>query len=297
MTTRLRPLLPYMLLTCCALFWAGNFIVGRALRGQIPPLALTFWRWAVAMIFLLPFSIGQLSTQRSLVRAHWRLIFALAITGVAGFQACVYLALTTTTAINALLFLSTAPVVIVIISHLMHGDRISRQQAVGIAVSLIGAVVLIAQGDLQHITSLHLNRGDVLMLVAVLLWAIYSILLRRRPRTMSQLTLLGSTVIAGLLIIVPIFVWRMTLGEVGTYSLMNLLGIIYIGLFASVLAFLFWNRGVAEIGPNQAGLFLHLMPVFGAILSTLFLGESLAAYHLIGAALVFTGIALTTLRR
>jgi len=179
----------------------------------------------------------------------------------------------------------------------MHGDRISRQQAVGIAVSLIGAVVLIAQGDLQHITSLHLNRGDVLMLVAVLLWAIYSILLRRRPRTMSQLTLLGSTVIAGLLIIVPIFVWRMTLGEVGTYSLMNLLGIIYIGLFASVLAFLFWNRGVAEIGPNQAGLFLHLMPVFGAILSTLFLGESLAAYHLIGAALVFTGIALTTLRR
>ena len=289
---RQADLLPYLMLAGSSLFWAGNIITGRALRGEVPPFTLNFCRWGIALLVLLPFTYRQVQAQWSLVRVHGKLIVALGFTGVAAFQSCVYLAVQTTTAINTLLFLTLTPVVIVLLSWLIWGEKLSRPQRLGIVLSFMGAVFLIMQGQLDNLLAFRFNPGDLWMLLAVLLWAIYSLLLRRRPATLTQPVLLTTTIMAGLLFIIPLFLITLFNGTTMRFSLPNLLGVAYIGLFPSVLAFLFWNRGVSEVGPSRAGMFMHLMPVFGAALSFMFLGEGLALYHLGGAALVFAGIVL-----
>lgn len=285
-------LLPYLMLTGSALFWAGNVITGRALRHEVPPFTLNFCRWAIALLVLLPLTWRQIQAQWSLVQAHSKLIMALGFTGVAAFQSCVYMALQTTTAVNTLLFLTLTPMVIVLLSWLTWGEKLSRPQTLGIFLSLVGAVFLIMQGQLTNLLAFRFNPGDLWMLLAVLLWAIYSLLLRRRPATLAQPVLLTTTVMAGLLFIIPLFLFTIVSGDRMVVNLRSLLGVSYVGLFPSVLAFLFWNRGVSEVGPSKAGMFMHLMPVFGAALSFVFLGEGLALYHLVGAALVFSGIVL-----
>lgn len=288
---------PYVALVCSALFWSGNFVVGRALRGDVPPISLNFWRWSVALAILLPLSFGKLLYYRAVLAAEWKIITALGLTGIAAFHICVYQALSGTTAINALLFLSTSPMVIVLGTWLLFGDRITTLQGLGIAVSLMGAVILIAHGDPMVLRNFHFNRGDIWMALAVPLWAVYSILLKRRPAQLPQLALLTSSVVAGVLIMLPVYLSSLWLGQTLTLNGGNVMGILYISVFASVLAFFFWNRGVAQIGPNRAGMFLHLMPFFGAVLSIFFLGEGLALFHLTGALFVFSGIVLTSWRQ
>ncbi|MBK9055661.1 MAG: DMT family transporter [Chloroflexi bacterium] len=283
---------PYLMLAGSALFWAGNIITGRALRGEVPPFTLNFFRWAIALLVLLPFTYGQVQAQWSLVKAHSKLILSLGFTGIAAFQSCVYIAVQTTTAVNTILFLTLTPVVIVLLSWLTWGEKLSRPQHLGIILSFMGAVFLIIQGRLDNLLAFRFNPGDLWMLLAVLLWAIYSLLLRRRPAGLAQPVFLTSIIMAGLLFIIPVFLIALFNGATMRFSLPNLLGVAYIGLFPSVLAFLFWNRGVSEVGASKAGMFMHLMPVFGAALSFVFLGEGLALYHLGGAALVFGGIVL-----
>ncbi len=290
--SRNRLLWPYLMLAGSALFWAGNIITGRALRGEVPPFTLNFFRWAIALLVLLPFTYGQVQAQWSLVKAHSKLILSLGFTGIAAFQSCVYIAVQTTTAVNTILFLTLTPVVIVLLSWLTWGEKLSRPQHLGILLSFMGAVFLIIQGRLDNLLAFRFNPGDLWMLLAVLLWAIYSLLLRRRPAGLAQPVFLTSIIMAGLLFIIPVFLIALFNGATMRFSLPNLLGVAYIGLFPSVLAFLFWNRGVSEVGASKAGMFMHLMPVFGAALSFVFLGEGLALYHLGGAALVFGGIVL-----
>lgn len=294
--TRLQTLFPYLALAGAALFWSGNFVVGRALRGDIPPISLNFWRWTVALALLLPLSYPQLRQYRAQLRREWKLIGALGLTGMAIFQTCVYTALQTTTAVNALLFLTLTPVAIVFGSWLVFRDTLTVRQILGVAVSLLGAVILIARGSLATLLGLQLNPGDVWMLVAVVTWAIYSILVKRRPADLPQLAMLTGSVIVGVLLLLPVYTLRALQGAVLSFNLPNLLGILYVALFASILAFLAWNNGVARIGPNRAGLFIHLMPVFGALLSFLFLGEGIAPFHVVGALFVFSGIGLMSRR-
>lgn len=284
---------PRLLLTCAALFWAGNFIVGRALRGDIPPVSLNFWRWTIALFFLLPLSVAQLRRHRTLLLQQWKLILALGATGVAAFHTSVYLALTTTPAVNALMFLAIAPMVIAVVSWLAFRDTITSRQALGIFISLVGALVVIARGDLNVLLALRFNPGDLWMLAAVPIWAVYSVLLKRRPAALPHLTLLTATVIAGVGLLLPLYLWQVWHAETMVVNAPNLLGLLYIAVFASVVAFLFWNRGVAAMGPTKAGMFTYLMPVFGAVLAVLFLSEPIAPYHVLGAVFVFSGIALT----
>jgi drug/metabolite transporter (DMT)-like permease len=287
---------PRLLLTGAVLFWAGNFIVGRALRGDIPPVSLNFWRWTTALLILLPLSIAQLRRHRALLLQQWKLILVLGATGVAAFHTSVYLALTTTPAVNALMFLSIAPMVIALVSWLAFRDTITSRQALGIFISLVGALVVIARGDLSVLLALRFNPGDLWMLAAVPLWAVYSVLLKRRPAELPQLTLLTATVIAGVGLLLPLYLWQLWQlwhGETMVVNAPNLLGLLYIAVFASVVAFLCWNRGVAALGPTKAGMFTYLMPVFGAVLAVLFLGEPIALYHVLGAVFVLAGIALT----
>ncbi len=284
---------PYLLLTGSSLFWAGNFVVGRAIRGEISPIALSFWRWVIALLILLPFSFSLLRQHRAQLLAEWNLVALLGATGVAGFQAFSYQGLTLTTAINGLLLVTLTPIFIAALSWLLFRDRLTARQALGIVVSLLGALVVIARGNAAAVAAIRFNPGDLWMIGAVVLWAIYSVLLKRRPVSLPLFPLSVAAVIAGLLVLLPFYVAEVAARVPIVLDSQNLLALLYIGIFPSAVALNLWNKGVAAIGPNRAGMFLHLMPLFGAILAVLFLGERIALYHLVGALLVFAGIALT----
>lgn len=288
---------PQVGLSAAALFWSGNFIVGRALRDEISPVSLNFWRWMIALAILLPFTLGSLWVHRQVILREWKLIAAIGLTGIAAFHTCVYLALVTTTAINALLWLAMTPLLIVLGSWLVFQDRITLQQLLGIGVSLVGAIVLIAQGSMSLLMALRFSTGDLWMLLAVVLWAIYSLLLKRRPVELPQTALLSASTVAAILLMSPVYLWGLPSEQQLLPSTQVVWGLLYVSLFASVLAFLLWNNGVSRIGPSRAGTFIYLMPVFGAVLSVAFLGEGVQLFQLAGGVLVFSGIALMNWKR
>jgi drug/metabolite transporter (DMT)-like permease len=284
----------YAALTLTALLWSTNFIIGRAVRDDVSPTALNFLRWAIALLILVPITLRDLQAHRATLMRHWKLIALLGFTGIAAFQTLGYVALTTTTALNTILLLALAPLAIVALSWLALGERVTRVQALGLGISLVGAAVLILHGDPATLAEMRFNAGDLWMLLAVVLWAVYSVLLRRRPAEVPPLALHTVSVAAGTLWMLPAFGWQATLGSALPSSLAVWMAVGFIAVFSSALAHGLWVRGVATIGPNRAGVFIHLIPLFGAVLAITFLGEELAAYHAAGAALALCGIVLTS---
>ncbi|MGA8258954.1 MAG: DMT family transporter [Arenicellales bacterium] len=283
-----------LLLACAVLLWSGNFIAGRALGGSVPAVGLNFYRWSLALLILAPVALTEIRRRRRIILGAWRYLLALGLTGVAGFHILVYKALENTTATNALLVLSTAPAAIMLLSRLALGEPIGPRQWLGIGVSFAGAVVLICHGDLEALEGLGLGRGELWMLAAVPVWSSYSVLLKRRPPSLPERSTLAVSTAFGLLWMTPLVVlYPGVLDVAWTPAIAG--GVAYIGAGASVVAFLCWNRGVALVGPARAGVFINLMPVSGALLASLILGEALRPYHAAGAALVFTGILLTQL--
>ncbi len=285
---------PHLLLIFTTLFWSINFVVGRAVHNSIPPISLAFWRWFGALLILLPFSYPYLREQWPLLKRHWKLMAVYGLLGVACFNTFIYIALQTTTATNALLINSNIPVLIVAFSWLLGGTSLSRRQTVGVMISLAGVITIICRADLQLLTSLTVNRGDLWVLLAAVCWSFYTYLLRKRPAELNPLCFLTVIIIFGLAVLTPFYVWELWQGLLMNSSLLTYASIVYVALFASVLAFILWNQAVGQIGANKAGLFLHLMPVFGTLLSVFFLGESFQMFHLTGIALIFSGIYLTT---
>lgn len=278
------------LLTLAPLFWAGNFVVARAMHAAIPPVTLAFWRWVLALAVLAPLAGPGLWQHRSAIRRHWRYIASLGATGIAGFSTLLYLALTATTSMNALIFFAASPVLIAPIAWALLRERLGLHQVIGPLCSLAGAVLIIAQGDPLVIVQNGFNRGDLVMLLAVPIWALYTVLLKRRPPTLPHLPALTASIAAGVVLLSPIYLWRVAAGEQVTLTGETVLGLLYIALCASVLGFACWSRGIALVGPNRAGAYLHLTPVFGALLAFMFLHEQLAVYHVPGAGLVFLGL-------
>jgi drug/metabolite transporter (DMT)-like permease len=285
---------PWLLLLVPPLCWAGNFVIGRAVHGDIQPVALTFWRWMVAALILLPLAGAEAWRHRRLILRHARLLLMLSATGVVGFQFFVYQGLRTTTAINGVLIIATIPVAIPIVAFVLDGASVTRRQALGIAVSGFGVAVVVMKGDPELLRGLRLTAGDLWMFLAVPAWALYSVLLRRRPPELPPLALLLATVLPGLLFLAP--AWSVELALRGGFSpsLPLLASILYVGVFASVLAFACWNHGVSRVGAAKAGLFIHLMPVFAAILAVVFLGERLHPYHFAGVAAIAAGLWLSS---
>jgi drug/metabolite transporter (DMT)-like permease len=287
---------PYLLVTLAPLFWAGNFVLGRALSHAIPPMALSFWRWALALLIVLPFSWPRLQGQWTLLRRHWAVLALLAVLGVTNFNTFVYLGLQTTTATNAVLLVSITPVIIVALSFLLLGRRVTMSQAAGIALSLAGVLAILGRGDPRLLASLGIGAGDLWVLAAVGSWALYSVCLRWRPGGLDPLVFLTATIALGVLPLLPLYLLELSAGRRFVLNGVTLAAIGYVALFASVLAYVFWNRAVAELGANRTGQFLHLMPAFGALLSMLFLGERMQTFHLVGIALIAAGIWLATRR-
>ncbi|MFQ5829700.1 MAG: DMT family transporter [Candidatus Methylomirabilia bacterium] len=289
-----RHVSPYLLLALAALFWSGNWVLGRAVHTDIPPVSLNFWRWVTASGVLLPLTVASLVAYRDVIARRWKILVLLSATGVSAFHSAVYYALNFTTAVNALLILATAPVLIVIVTWILFREMITGLQSVGIAVSLAGVVVLVARGSLEVLTTLKFNYGDLWMFVAIPLWAVYSALLKWRPVALPPLDLVASLALVGVLLLLPFYLLEYAVVGPFEITLGNVASILYMGLFASVFAYVFWNRGVAAVGPNKAGLFIHLMPVFGTTLAVIFLSEAVHLYHSAGVALIFLGIYLTT---
>ncbi len=284
----------YAALALTTLLWSSNFIIGRAIRDDVSPSALNFLRWALALVVLVPFTWRDLKAHRAVLVRHWKLIALLGLTGIAAFQTLVYLALTRTTALNTMLLLSLSPLIVAVLSWATLGDRITRMQGVGLVTSLAGAAILILHGDVSTIADLHLNAGDLWMLLAVLLWAVYSVLLRRRPAEVPALAIHTTSVLAGTLWMLPIFGLQAMHEAVLPVTPKAWLGIGFVAVFSSALAHGLWVRSVATIGANRASVFVHLMPLFGAVLAIVFLGEQIAAYHVVGAAIVLGGVGLAS---
>lgn len=284
---------PYLLLTLTALFWSGNMVLGRGIRADVPPMALAFWRWTIAFMLVLPLALPHLKTQWPLLKQGWKPILILGLLGVGGYNTFAYLALQHTSATNAVLLNSFIPVATIAISWAFLGKHLRRPEALGVVISLCGAMTIVARGELGILLHLNLNLGDAWMLLAVMIWAIYTVGLAWRPAGVHPMLMLAAMTAVGLAALLPCYLWEMAQGRQINVNLGSLASLAYVGLFPSFLGYIFYNRGVAEVGASKASLFIHLMPVFGTLLSALFLGEIPLWYHYLGIGLIFTGIWLT----
>ncbi len=286
---------PYLLLTLANLFWAGNWIVGRGMRAEVPPLALSFWRWVIALACLLPLAWPYLKRDRALLAAGWRWLALLGILGTCLYNALTYLGLQQTEAVNGLLLNSFIPIVIVALAWAFQGKRLRPIEALGVAASFAGVLAIIARGDPRTLLLLTLNIGDLWILLSVFAWAVYTLLLPHRPKA-HPLAFLFAIALFGVLATLPFYLMEIAAGRYIHSSAGAWAAIAYAGIFPAFLGFIFWNKGVEQVGASRAGLFIHLMPAFGILLAAVFLGERLASYHLVGIALIFGGIFLATRR-
>jgi drug/metabolite transporter (DMT)-like permease len=281
-----------LLLAVAALLWSGNFVIGRAVVGRVPPVAFAFWRWAVALAVLLPLTRRGLQAAAPVLRRSWKVVVALGILGVGNFNLLVYVGLNETTATNALLLNSACPAFILALSFGAGLGRATGRQIAGIAISLAGVLTIVTRGAPAALLSTSFARGDLWVLAAVLSWAVYTILLARRPAGVEPLALLTVLVAVGLLWIAPFYAWELARGARLDLDAVSGAAILYVALFASIAAYGLWNAGVAAMGASRAGAFLHLMPAFGSVLAALLLGESFRSFHGAGIALILTGVTL-----
>ena len=284
---------PYVILTLVMLAGAGNAVVARATVGELPPFSLSFWRWITALIILLPIGARALFLQRRLLMAQWQIVVTLGAIAVAAFNTLIYLGVQHTTALNASLVLSVIPVVTVAMSWLLLRERAGTRMIMGLVAGLIGVFVIIGRGDLDLLRTLNFNGGDLLVFASIFCWAGYSILLGRLPREIRPEGLLLAMVIIGVVLVAPFYAWEATTGARTVVSVPNVFGVLYLGAFSSVFAYIFWNYGVSKVGANVASQFTYLNPAFGGSLAILLLGESLQFYHA-GVLLIFIGIYLST---
>jgi len=284
---------PYLLLTLTSLFWAGNIVLARYVAGHVPPMTLSCVRWIGAFLMLMPFAWPHLKQDWPALRARMPLMVGLSVTGFAFNNAISYWALQYTEALNALLIQSSGPLFVALWSLLLFGMRLSFAQFAGIMISLAGVLTILLRGDLAALVNIQFNRGDVMFADAVLSFGLYSALITRRPR-IHPLSLICFTIGCGALLLLPFSVWEFWNGVRLQPDALTLATVVYVMIFPSTLAYLFFNRGIALIGPNRASPFLHLVPVFGSAMAILLLGEQPRLFHLTGYLLVLAGVVIAS---
>lgn len=286
---------PYLLLWLPPAFWAGNLVLGRGLAETMPPVTLAVGRWLVALMLLLPFVTAPAWRQRALLwRQRW-LILLCGGFGIAGYNALAYVALRSVPAVNVAFLNSTLPLMIPVAAFLLGRETVSRPTLLGIAVSFAGVCWIVSRGEVAVLLALQFERADLLVLLAILNYALYSVLLRRRAATLDPFVFLAATMASGLLVLLPFWLWELAAGATIPFDPASVAAVLYIGLFASLLAFILWNRCVAMLGATMTGVSFHLVAVFTAILAMLTLGEPVRSFHVVGIVLIIAGFALATL--
>ena len=281
----------YLLLLLPPLFWAGNTVLARGVADLIPPVAMSFWRWTLALTLLTPFTWKLVRKDWQEIRRSWKIITLIGLLGIASFNTLLYTAAQTTTALNIALTQSVMPAIIVLLSFLLYREKVSRRQIAAVCLCIVGAAVIVMRGDWKRLQQLEFVTGDLLMLLAVCLYALYSVLLRKRP-AIHPLSFLTTTFLVGAVSLLPLYVWELSSAPPLQLNQPVILSLIYVGICPSILAYLYWNRGIEQIGANRAGLYINLIPLFASLMAILFLGERFQNYHLSGMLIIFSGLAL-----
>ena len=285
---------PYLLLTLTTLFWAGTWVFARALRDDFGPLTLSLLRWCVALAILVPLCATTLWRERATLREHWKLFTWLSLTGTGAYNALSFKGLQTTTALNGTLLNTLIPIITMLLSLAFLNERLQARRVAGMALGLIGAAWIAAQGDWQRLVKLQFVPGDLWVAAGMTSWAIYTMLLKQRRDHLSQLTLLTALALIGLIPLLPMALWEIAMVRTPRFSMDGAWMLLYMGLFPSIVCYVFWNRGVELAGAPRASLFVYLIPLFGAVLSSWWLAEYLQSYHLAGTALIIPGLILAT---
>jgi drug/metabolite transporter (DMT)-like permease len=285
----------WLLLILANLSWAGNIVIGRALAGAVPPITLAFWRWTGAFLIAVGFAAHHLRQDGAVLRRRWPMMLLLSATGIATYNTMSYIGLTSTTALNVLLLQSAGPLIIIVWAFALFGERPTLWQSGGVLLSLTGVAAIAAHGSIQALLHLSLNRGDLWILAAMVIYGVYAAMFRVRP-AVHPLSFLVATMGIGSLMILPFCLWEIAQGGHIEGGAPVWLAMAYIAVFPSFVAYLFFNRAIELVGATRAGQSWHLMPVFGSILAVLFLGETLYLYHAAGIALIGAGIALASVR-
>jgi drug/metabolite transporter (DMT)-like permease len=280
---------PYLLLCITAACWAGNAIVGRLAAGHIPPVTLSFLRWSLAFLLILPFAWKHLKRDWAATRGKLGIMLLVSVTGIGVFNTLQYWSLEYTTALNTLLLQSAGPLIVAVWSLALLGVRLTSAQAIGVALSLIGVLIILTQGDVTTLTSIQFNKGDLLFLLALTSFGLYSVLTLKRP-PIHALSFAAFTFGAGSAALIPLLIYEFFTRPTMSFDVHNLLTLFYVAVFPSIVAYLCFNRGVQLIGANRAAPFFHVVPVFGAVMAMVFLGEMPQVFHFIGFALVLAGV-------
>ena len=284
----------YLFLILASLFWSGNFIVGKiASSYEVPPFSLNFYRWLFALLILLPFTYKEIFLNKNHIFQNFKLFIILGITSITIFNSIVYYSLHFTQVLSGILMISTIPVWILFFASIFKIEQTNLFQILGVALSLLGVLFIISKADIEIVKAIKFNKGDLSMVVGMLSWAIYSALLRKKKHPFSQIVLLEIIIIFGLIFLIPIYFLEMNFGNKIVLEWPFILTLGYVVLFPGIFAFLFWIKGIDIIGANRAGVFLHLMTIFGAIMAILILGEKFMFYHFLGAIFIIAGITLS----
>ena len=281
----------YIFLVLAVLFWSGNFIFGRLISSSVEPVQLSFFRWFFVFILLLPYMIIHKQRLINSLKKDFKILFLFGALGVAGFNTLLYYGLQTTTATNALLINSSVPIFIIVLSAIILKIKISKIQSVGVFLSTIGVLYLVLKGSISSLLSLEFTQGDLWIILACIDWALYCILLKFKPKDLNAFDFLSITTFIGIVILYILFSLQGFSFEFSFVSSDEVLySLMYMVIFPSLLSFYFWNESTIAIGANKAGQFTHLMPIFGAILAFVLLGERLEFYHFIGITFIAIGI-------
>jgi len=290
--------LAYILLILTTLFWSGNFIVGKAASTyEIPPFSLNFYRWLFAGLILLPFTLSEIIKKKKYIFNNIGFFIILGITSITIFNSTVYYSLYYMQVISGVLMISTIPVWIMFISSILGIEKTNKFQIFGVILSLLGVLFIITKSDLNVIKNLAFNRGDLIMAIGMFAWALYSALLKKKSYEISQITLLEVVIITGLIFLIPIYFLEMNFGNQIIIDKPFILTLSYVVIFPGLASFFFWIKGIGIIGANRAGVFLHLMPVFGSIMAIILFNEKFMFYHIWGAIFIIAGITLSNKKK
>ena len=286
----------YLLLFLPPLFWAGNVVLARGIVELIPPATMSFWRWTIALLLLAPFTWKYVRRDWSLAIKGWKVLTLTAFFGIAGFNLILYTAVHTTTALNCALMQAAMPAAIILVSFLINRERILRRQALGTGLCMVGALYIVLRGQFGTLIELRFADGDLLMLLGIFFYALYTVLVRKRP-AIHPLSFLTIIIAVGVLILLPLYLLEMQFTAPLTLNREVFLSIGYVAVFPSILAYLCWNYGIEQLGANRAGLYVNLVPLFASVMAVVLLGETFQSYHVLGVLFIFGGIALFNLSR
>ena len=282
----------YLYALGATIIWSGNFVVARGLIENIPPISLAFWRWTKAAIFLLPFAIKPLIADWKFIKRYFVYLSTLSLTGVTLFNTLIYIGSHTTSAINLSLISITFPIFIIFLTRFFYGEVISFNKWIGIFFVTAGIIILTSKGDWLVIKNMSFTEGDLWMLLAAILFSIYTVLLKQKPKGISALSIQCSTFILGLFFLIPLYIWesQSTTFQILEINLNTLISILYLGVFASIIAFILWSGAIEILGPTKTSIIYYSLPVFSALLAYLFLAEVTGIIHIVSIILIFIGI-------